>query len=133
MANVTLAIPILDHGMRRSNYNAAKTRAEYYDVQKAETERVIIESIVNTVNELQIQQMMLEDTKKAMELADESFRQNQYNYAQGLSDINTFTLSQNRKDSAHINYITSLSNFWMAYYRLCAITLYDFYSMRPLD
>ena len=133
MANVTLAIPIVDHGMRRSNYNAAKTRAEYYDVQKVETERVIVESIVNTVNELRIQQMMLEDTKKAMELADESFRQNQYNYAQGLSDINTFTLSQSRKDSAHINYISALKDFWLAYYRLCTITLYDFYNMRPLD
>lgn len=133
MANVTLGIPIVDHGMRQSNYNAAKTRSEYYEVQKVETERVIVESIVNTVNELRIQQMMLEDTKKAMELADESFRQNQYNYAQGLSDINTFTLSQNRKDSAHINYISSLSDFWLAYYRLCTITLYDFYNMRPLD
>ena len=50
-------------------------RSEYYDVQKVETERVIVESIVNTVNELRIQQMMLEDTKRAMELADESFGQ----------------------------------------------------------
>ena len=133
MANVTLGIPIVDHGMRLSNYNAAKTRSEYYEVQKVETERVIIESIVNTVNELQIQQMMLEDTKRAMELADESFRQNQYNYAQGLTDINTFTLSQSRKDSAHINYISALKDFWLAYYRLCTITLYDFYNMRPLD
>ena len=133
MANVTLGIPIVDHGMRRNNYNAAKKRAEYYDVQKVETERIVVESIVNTVNELQIQQMMLEDTKKAMELADESFRQNQYNYAQGLSDINTFTLAQNRKDSAHINYISSLRDFWLAYYRLCTITLYDFYNMKPLD
>ena len=133
MANVTLAIPIVDHGKRLSNYNAAKTRSEYYDVQKVETERAIVESIVNTVNELRIQQMLLEDTKKAMELADESFRQNQYNYAQGLSDINTFTLSQSRKDSAHINYISALRDFWLAYYRLCAITLYDFYNMKPLD
>ena len=133
MANVTLAIPIVDHGMRRNKYNAAVSQAEYYDVQKVETERVIVESIVNTVNELRIQQMMLEDTKKAMELADESFRQNQYNYAHGLSDINTFTLSQSRKDSAHINYISALRDFWLAYYRLCAITLYDFYNMKPLD
>lgn len=133
MANVTLGIPIVDHGMRRNKYNAAVSQTEYYDVQKVETERVIIESIVNTVNELQIQQMMLVDTKKAMELADESFKQNQYNYAQGLSDINTFTLSQSRKDSAHINYISALRDFWLAYYRLCTITLYDFYNMKPLD
>lgn len=132
MANVTLAFPLVDHGMRRSNYNAAKSKAEYYDVQKKETERVITEAIVNTVNEIQIQQQMLVETRKAVELADESFAQSQYNYAQGLSDINTFTLAQSRKDSAHINYIRSLTNFWLAYYRLCTLTLYDFYNMKPL-
>ena len=133
IANVTLAFPLVDHGMRRDNYNAARSKVEYYDVQRLEIERTVTEAIVNTINELQIQQEMLADTRKAMELADESFAQNQYNYAHGLSDINTFTLSQNRKDSAHINYINSLSSFWLAYYRLCAITLYDFYNMRPLD
>lgn len=132
LGNVTLAFPLVDHGMRRDNYNAAKSRVEYYNTQRMETERVIAEEIVNTVNELQIQQQMLDDTRKAMDLADESFSQNQYNYAQGLSDINTFTLAQNRKDSAHINYITALRNFWLAYYRLCSLTLYDFYNMKPL-
>lgn len=132
MANVTMAFPLVDHGKRSDNYNAAKSRVAYYDAQEEETERVIKEAIVNTVNEIQIQQQMLEETRKARDLADESFAQNQYNYAQGLSDINTFTLAQNRKDSAHVNYIMSLTNFWLAYYRLCTLTLYDFYNMRPL-
>ena len=130
--NVTMAFPIVDHGMRQNNYNAAKSRLEYYSIQTMETERTITEAVANTVGQLLIQQQMLADTKEAMELADESFTQNQYNYAQGLSDINTFTLAQNRKDSAHINYINTLSNFWLAYYRLCSLTLYDFYNMRPL-
>lgn len=132
LGTVTLAFPLVDHGMRRDNYNAAKSRLDYYNVQKIESERVITEEIVNTVNELQIQQQMLVETREAMELADESFAQNQYNYAQGLSDINTFTWAQNRKDSAHINYIMALRNFWLSYYRLCTLTLYDFYNMRPL-
>lgn len=64
---------------------------------------------------------------KAMRLADESYEQNQYNYAMGLSDINTFSFAQSRKDDAHNNYINALTEFWMAYYRLCSLTLYDFY------
>ena len=132
VGNVTMEFPIVDHGLRKNNYNAAKSRLEYYNVQKLETERTMSEAIINTVSDLQMQQQMLAETRKAMELADESFAQNQYNYAQGLSDINTFTLAQNRKDSAHINYIRALSDFWLAYYRLCSLTLYDFYNMKPL-
>lgn len=132
VGQVTLAIPLYDHGMRRSQYNAAKSRLEYYNIQQMETERSFRENIYNTIRDLEMQQQMLTDTQKAMELADESFVQNQYNYAQGLSDINTFTLAQNRKDNAHINYINALRSFWLAYYRLCSLTLYDFYNMKPL-
>ncbi len=132
VGQVTLAIPIYDHGMRKSQYNAAKSRLDYYNVQQMETERTFKENIYNTIRDLEMQQQMLVETQRAMELADESFAQNQYNYAQGLSDINTFTWAQNRKDSAHINYINALSSFWLAYYRLCSLTLYDFYNMKPL-
>lgn len=62
----------------------------------------------------------------------EVYEQNQYNYAMGLSDINTFSFAQSRKDDAHNNYTSALSEFWLAYYRLCSLTLYDFYERKPL-
>ena len=71
--------------------------------------------------------------KPVLHHADGSVPSLEYADGHGLSDINTFTLSQNRKDSAHINYISALRDFRLAYYRLCTITLYDFYNMRPLD
>ena len=37
----------------------------------------------------------------------EVYEQNQYNYAMGLSDINTFSFAQSRKDDAHNNYISA--------------------------
>ncbi len=77
-------------------------------------------------------QQLLKETQVALKLSDESFEQNQYNYTMGLSDINTFTLAQSRKDDAHNNYLSALSDFWMAYYRLCSLTLYDFYHHVPL-
>lgn len=131
-AMLTFGIPLVDHGMRKERYNAALARKEYQDIRSKETGRVLSDQIINTVNELLTQQQMLSETFDAAALADESFKQNEYNYAQGLSDINTFTLAQNRKDEAHINYINALSDFWLAYYRLCSLTLYDFYNERPL-
>lgn len=90
------------------------------------------EEVLNTITEFNAQQQLLKETQVAMKLSDESFEQNQYNYAMGLSDINTFTLAQSRKDDAHNNYLSALSDFWMAYYRLCSLTLYDFYHKMPL-
>lgn len=123
--NVTLSIPLVDHGMRRKRHNAAVHRLEQELALQNEADRVLSEEVSNAVRELQLQWEMLSETKRAKELADESFADNQYNYAQGLTDINTFTLAQNRKDEAYINYIGSLSNYWLTYYRLRRLVLTD--------
>lgn len=126
IGNVSLVIPLVDHGMRRLRHDAAVRRLEQVQLDRQETERSIRRDVINAVREVQQQQVLIGTTRRAMLLANESFEQNQYNYAQGLSDINTFTIAQSRKDDAHNNYISALSGFWTAYYRLCRITMHDF-------
>lgn len=132
MGTVSLDLPLVDHGQRHSRVRAATERLETSRLQKQETVRTMKEEVLNTITEFNAQQQLLKETQVAMKLSDESFEQNQYNYAMGLSDINTFTLAQSRKDDAHNNYLSALSDFWMAYYRLCSLTLYDFYHKMPL-
>lgn len=127
LGTVSFDLPLVDHGQRQSRHRAAKERLETHHLQKQETTRSMKEQILNTIIDLQSQQQLLSETQVAMRLADESYEQNQYNYAMGLSDINTFSFAQSRKDDAHNNYINALTEFWMAYYRLCSLTLYDFY------
>lgn len=126
MGSVSLVIPLVDHGMRRLKHDAAVRRLEQVQLDRQETERSIRRDVINAVCEVEQQQRLIGATRRAMILANESFEQNQYNYAQGLSDINTFTIAQSRKDEAHNNYISALSGFWTAYYRLCRITMHDF-------
>lgn len=123
---VSLTIPLVDHGMRRMRHNAAVRRLERQQLGRQETGRSIRRDVTNAVIAVQEQQRLIGSTRKAMMLANESFEQNQYNYAQGLTDINTFTIAQSRKDEAYTNYLNALNGFWTAYYRLCRLTVHDF-------
>jgi len=44
----------------------------------------------------------------------------------GKIDLTNLTIAQNEKDQALINYIRNLQNFWVAYYQLRRLTLFDF-------
>jgi len=46
-------------------------------------------------------------------------------YANGLCDINTFTLGQNRWLTAYTNYLTALEEFWTTHYHLQTLIQYE--------
>jgi hypothetical protein len=44
----------------------------------------------------------------------------------GKADVSSLTLSLNRQQEAQRNYINALKNYWLSYYKIRRLTLYDF-------
>lgn len=132
VASVTLSVPLVDGGAAHNRRKAAESRLEMHESNLSEAARLLRENVINTLREFNVEQTHLAETRRAIELADESYEQNQYNYAQGLIDISTFTLAQDRKDNAHNNYINSLQSYWQSYYKLMRLTMYDFRNKKAL-
>jgi len=51
----------------------------------------------------------------------------------GRVDINTLTLSLNRRKEAQRNYLSILSNYWKCYYTIRKLTLFDFEKRESLS
>lgn len=132
LASVSMAVPLYDHGAARNRKKAAESRLKLQEVTLDETARQLREEVVNTLKEFNNEQTHLAETQRAIELADQSYQQNQYNYAHGMIDISTFTLAQDRKDDATNNYIESLQSYWESFYKLRRLTMYDFLNNRAL-
>ena len=47
-------------------------------------------------------------------------------YVIGRIDMDNLYVAQNEKDQALQQYVQSLRGYWLAYYRLRRVTLYDF-------
>ncbi len=132
LSNASFTIPIFDNGLAESRVRKAKLSISTLNDEIDERERLLREDVLNTINNFHEQQILLKESGETMQLADKAFKLSQYNYANGLSDMNTFTLAQNRKDVAHNNYIKNLEQYWESYYRLCRLTLYDWSQKKPL-
>ena len=74
------------------------------------------------MNDITTYRKLLDLTSEAVETANEVFALNAENYANGLCDINTYTLAQNRRDEAYNQYLSALEKYWTTYYHLLTLT-----------
>ena len=55
-----------------------------------------------------------------------AYDQTRQRFIIGKADVNSLTLSLNRQQEAQKNYISALQNYWLNYYKIRKLTLFDF-------
>ena len=119
---VTFSVPLMDHGAAKNRYAAAQAWVEREESALDEAERTLREDVTSTLYNINTYRLLLERTSQAVIMADEVFELNAENYANGLCDINTYTLAQNRRDEAYNQYLSALEKYWTTYYHLLTLT-----------
>ena len=130
---LTLTIPLVDWGVRKGRYNMAKNNLNITQLTAQESEIRLEEDVIMTVGDFSVQQQMIRSAEEAMELAKVAYEQTQERFIIGKADINSLTLSTNRRQEAQRNYISALRNYWQSYFKLRKLTLYDFEKNKPIE
>jgi len=121
LGSVTISVPLIDHGAAKSRHAAARAMVEREESALDETERKLSEDVATTMYSINTYRQLLERTTQAVVMADEVFGLNAENYANGLCDINTYTLALNRRDEANNQYLSALEKYWTTYYHLLTL------------
>ena len=125
LAAVQLTIPLMDHGAAKKQQAAAEAWVEREESALQETARILVENATLTLQRLNASRMILISTRQTADLAEEVFNETAENYANGLCDINTFTLAQSRWATAYTNYLSAVEDFWTAHYHLQTLIQYE--------
>ena len=86
-----------------------------------------------TVSDFSVQQDMTASAEEALDLAELTYDQTRRRFIIGKADINSLTLALNRQQEAQKNYIRAVQNYWLNYYKIRKLTLYDFESGMSLS
>lgn len=70
--------------------------------------------------------------KRADEIAEKRYMITKSRYLDGKIGVLDLNVATEERDKATRSYISSLRNFWVAYYTLRSLTLYDFETNQPL-
>lgn len=130
--NLTFSVPVLDWGRNKAMMRTALANKQLQDFQIAQDEVNFEQEVMTQVRQFEMLRLQLEITRKSDEVAAERYNVSQNRYLIGKIDITNLNIALNEKDDAKRKYIQALRDFWMAYYNLRKLTLYDFYSDRLL-
>ncbi len=133
LVSLTISIPIIDWGVRKGKVNIAQNNLNVVEIAAKQQELSVEEDVVMTVSGFNIQQRLVSSALEALDLADIAYERTKQRFLIGKADLNSLTLAQSRQQSANTNYIRSLQNYWLSYYRLRKLTLYDFEFHRQID
>ena len=126
IVSVTFSIPLIDWGVRRGRANMARNNLNVTRISVQQNETSLEQDVIMTVNEFSIQQGQIERTEMAMQLANTAYNSTIERFIIGRADINSLTLALNRQKEAQKNYITALKDYWLSYYKIRKLTLFDF-------
>ena len=125
VGTVTLSVPLMDHGAARKGHAAAAAWTSREEMALQEVDRALTEDVHTTLDNLRSHRQLLARTAEAVAMADEVFELTAENYANGLCDINTYSLAQNRRDEAYNQHLSALANYWTTYYHLLTLTQHE--------
>lgn len=124
--DVTLQLPLFTWG-KGSNEIEAAVQERNKTMNDSELQKLNFETEVRYLAErLNQLRKQVEISTKADTIAARRFEVAKNRYIIGKIDLNSFFIAQNEKDMAFRSLIQNLQSFWLAFFNLRKLTLYDF-------
>lgn len=125
-------IPIVDWGRRKSSVKTAEANQKLVQYTVTMEEINFQESVLTQVRQIKMLRESIKISGKANEIADKRYEIAKQRYLIGKIGVTDLSIAMREKDEAQRNYIQSLRDFWIAYYNLRVLTLYDFEENVPI-
>lgn len=133
IVSIGLTIPLMDWGVRKGKLNMARNNLNVAKISVQQKELSLEQDVLMTVSDFNIQQDLIMSAEEALELANTAYNSIKQRFIIGKTDISSLTLVLNRQKDAQKNYISALRNYWLSYYKIRKLTLYDFNKEVPLS
>lgn len=126
VVGLSLTIPILDWGLGKGRVKMAQAQAER---THSELEQKMIDfrqDLFTKVTEFNNQYSQCEISRRAAEIAEESYNIALKNFGEGTISVTDMNQIRTERDNALNNYISNIGNFWNSYFGIRKATLFDY-------
>lgn len=125
-ATITMSIPLRDWGKRKNAYLAARSTVDVAERAEQESARDIELEVALTVADFNERQSIVETSRQALTIAEDTYAQTLQRFIRAQANAYDLSLAQSHWQTARQNQIASLQNYWLSYFHLRRLTLYDY-------
>ena len=130
--SINLTVPIADWGKAQSRLEIRKSNRELTK-RIVEQDRITFErEVILRVQQFQLLRNQVQLALKAYEVAQKRNDMTRKRYLIGKISITDLNLAIKEQEESRVSYVNALQAFWLAYYELRLLTLYDFENDVPL-
>ncbi|HLK28874.1 MAG TPA: TolC family protein [Puia sp.] len=126
LVQLNFVIPILDWGRAKSRTKTAQANMQLVEYTVEQDKQIFIQQIVTQVTLYDMMRDQVILSAQADSIASEKYQIAKDRYVLGNLSITDLSIAFQEKDQAKRDYISSLRDFWGAYYQLRYLSLYDF-------
>ncbi|MFC2098177.1 TolC family protein [Bacteroidota bacterium] len=123
---LSLSVPILDWGRSASVVKMAESQRELVIYDLEQDKRDFEREIIVQVEQFSLLKDQLTTSKEADKVAENGYEISLRKFQNGEISITDLNISLQEREKAKRDYIASLQDYWVAYYTLRILTLYDF-------
>lgn len=125
-------IPIADWGRARANLEIARSNNELVEMQVAQDRINFEREVLIRVQQFDLVRRQVQLAMQAHDVSKRRLEMSRNRYLIGKILITDLNLALREEAEARRGYVAALRNFWLAYYDLRRLTLYDFETGRSL-
>ena len=121
-----LSIPLMDWGRSKSRTKTALANEQFITYTVEQDKQTFKQQIVTQVTLFNMMKEQILLTDAAEKIAAEKYKIASERYVLGNLSITDLSIAFQENDRAKRDYVSSLRDFWAAYYQLRYLSLYDF-------
>jgi len=126
-------IPLVDWGLGKAKVKVAESNQEVIQNQVAQEKTDFEQEVLIKVLQYKMQENQLMIASKADTIGAKRFEVTKARYLIGKIGITDFNIAVSEKDQAKQDYIQALRNYWLKYFEIRRLTLFDFLDQKQLD
>jgi len=131
--SLQLRIPITHWGYNKASIKRQEIQRQYTENEIVQLDRNFQLEVTLVCRTLEKSVAELEYASQLNDIAQERYTISKNRYLYGDISITDLTLALREKDSALREYVRALQSAWLNYYKLRALTLYDFIKNQDID
>ena len=133
LVSVSLSLPLIDWGIRKGKYNMANNLLKATEISVEQSRVAFYQNVMTACDDLEMLMKQISSASEAMDLSEMAYEDTKQRFVIGKVDVNALSIAQSRMTTAQKNYITILRSYWLSYFELRKLTLFDFENNVPLS
>ncbi|MDL2241231.1 TolC family protein, partial [Bacteroidales bacterium OttesenSCG-928-K22] len=130
---LSFTIPVIDWGVAKQKRKRAEVVFHNTTLSIKQDELDFYRNLNNIVRQFNLHNSYLKLVKKTGELSSIRFEMSKERYIVGKIGFLDYSVAQNERNNAQLNYIKTLKKSWVKYYEIRKLTLYDFIEDKKID